>query len=265
MKTSILNILSFLVSIVILIWGSVLVMGFAEYNLIPPIYDFLNIPSLAIVFGGISASVFISYPFKQVVTALRASMRLFSHSTITDEVLERDIDLILEWQKKINTNKIQAVATLSQQYEDKFEGYLFSVLDTNYSNEELRELGEINITENYTRQQQITQIISSMGKTSPVFGMLGTLFGLIVILSGFSEVESLLTGLGAALMTTLYGILIGNFVFTPMAKKMESTAALQYFREKLILEGIILIEEHKTSLQIYDRLQAHMRRNKYTM
>ena len=265
MKTSILNILSFLVSIVILIWGSVLVMGFAEYNLIPPVYDFLNIPSLAIVFGGISASVFISYPFKHVVTALKASMRLFSHSTITDEVLERDIDLILEWQKKINTNKIQAVATLSQQYEDKFEGYLFSVLDTNYSNEELRELGEINITENYTRQQQITQIISSMGKTSPVFGMLGTLFGLIVILSGFSEVESLLTGLGAALMTTLYGILIGNFVFTPMAKKMESTAALQYFREKLILEGVILIEEHKTSLQIYDRLQAHMRRNKYTM
>jgi len=265
MKTSILNILSFLVSIVILIWGSVLVMGFAEYNLIPPVYDFLNIPSLAIVFGGISASVFISYPFKHVITALKASMRLFSHSTITDEVLERDIDLILEWQKKINTNKIQAVATLSQQYEDKFEGYLFSVLDTNYSNEELRELGEINITENYTRQQQITQIISSMGKTSPVFGMLGTLFGLIVILSGFSEVESLLTGLGAALMTTLYGILIGNFVFTPMAKKMESTAALQYFREKLILEGVILIEEHKTSLQIYDRLQAHMRRNKYTM
>lgn len=265
MKTSLLNILSFLVSIVVLIWGAVLVMGFAEYNLIPPIYEFLNLPSLAIVFGGISASVFISYPFRQVATAMRASLRLFSHSEITEKMLEHDIDLILEWQKRINNNKIQAVSDLSQQFEDKFEGYLFSVLDTNYSTEELRELGEINITENYTRQQQITQIISSMGKTAPVFGMLGTLFGLIVILSGFSEVESLLTGLGAALMTTLYGILIGNFIFTPMAKKMENIAALQYFRENLILEGIILIEEQKTSLQIYDRLQAHMRRNKYTM
>lgn len=265
MRTSLLNILSFLISLVILVWGSVLVMGFAEYDIIPDSYNFLNLPSLAIVFGGISASVFISYPFKQVVTALRTSLHLFSHSEITEKLLENDIDLILEWQKRINTNKIQAVSDLSQQYEDKFEGYLFSVLDTNYSTEELRELGEINITENYTRQQQITQIISSMGKTSPVFGMLGTLFGLIVILSGFSEVESLLTGLGAALMTTLYGILIGNFIFTPMAKKMENIADLQYFRESLILEGIILIEEQKTSLQIYDRLQAHMRRNKYTM
>ena len=265
MRTSVLNILSFLVSIVILIWGILLVTGFAEFNIIPSAYKFLNLESLAIVFGGITASVFISYPFKNVIKAFRDSLRLFSHSEITETLLERDIDNILEWQKKINMNKIQAISELSEVYEKTFEGYLFSVLDTNYSTEELRELGEINITENYSRQQQINQILSSMGKTSPVFGMLGTLFGLIVILSGFSEVESLLTGLGAALMTTLYGILIGNFIFTPMAKKMNTTASLQYFREKLILEGIILIEEHKTSLQIYDRLQAHLRRNKYTM
>lgn len=58
-----------------------------------------------------------------------------------------------------------------------------------------------------------------MGKTAPVFGMLGTLFGLIVILSGFNEMDSLLTGLAAALMTTLYGIIIGNFIFIPMAKR----------------------------------------------
>ncbi len=265
MRTSLLNILSFLVSLVFLGWGALLVMGFTEYNLIPSSYDFLNLPSLAIVFGGISASVFISYPFRKVVSALKDSTKLFSQSTITDDMLERDIDDILEWQKMMNADKLQAVADLSRTYQDRFEGYLFSVLDTNYTIEELRELGEINITENYARQQQINQIISSMGRTSPVFGMLGTLFGLVVILSGFSEVESLLTGLGAALMTTLYGIIIGNFIFTPMAKKMNNIASLQYFREKLILEGIILIEERKTSLQIYDRLQAHMRRGSYKL
>ena len=101
-----------------------------------------------------------------------------------------------------------------------------------------------------------------MGKSAPVFGMLGTLFGLIVMLSGFNEVESLLTGLAAALMTTLYGIIIGNFIFIPMARKMNNIASLQYFREKMILEGVLLIENQKTSLQIYDKLQAHMRRNK---
>lgn len=261
MRISFLNILCFLVSLVFLAWGSLLVMGFAEYDVIPSSLTFLNLPSLAIVFGGISASVFISYPFRKVLKALKDSTRLFAHSEITEELLEKDIENILEWHKRLKMDKVQAVSDLSREYADRFEGYLFSVLDTNYTVEELKELGETNIIENYSRQQQVNQIITSMGKTSPVFGMLGTLFGLIVILSGFSEVESLLSGLGAALMTTLYGILVGNFIFTPMAKKMNSTASLQFFREKLILEGIIMIQEQKTSLQIYDRLQAHMRRN----
>jgi len=239
-----------------------LVIGFTEYDLIPSEFEFLNLPSLAIVIGGITASVFISYPFNSVLKAFVESTKLFSYSTITPEVLEQDVQRVMDWQKMIKQDKFAAVSQLSEEYANQFEGYLFSVLDTNYSSEELRELGEINIEENYTRQQMVNQIITSMGKTSPVFGMLGTLFGLIVILSGFSEVESLLSGLGAALMTTLYGILIGNFIFTPMAKKMNNVASLRYFREKLILEGIILIEENKSALQVYDRLQAHMRRNK---
>ena len=262
MRTSILNILCFLISLMLLVWGSMLVIGFTEYNLIPSQFSFLNLPSLAIVFGGISASVFISYPFRSVIQAFTESTKLFSHSTITEALLESDIQRVMDWQKMMKQDKMKAISQLSEEYANEFEGYLFSILDTNYTTEEVRELGEINISENYTRQQMVNQIIASMGKTSPVFGMLGTLFGLIVILSGFSEVESLLSGLGAALMTTLYGILIGNFVFTPMAKKMNNVATLRYFREKLILEGIMLIEENKTSLQIYDKLQAHMRRNK---
>lgn len=260
MRTSFLNILSFAISLGILIWGALLVTGFAQFNIVPVKYEFLNLPSLAIVFGGIAASVFISYPFKKVIKALRESSRLFSQSNIDDKLLQKDIEQILEWQKRIRANKVKSVSELSEEYSNRFEGYLFSILDTNYSTEELRELGEINIQETFSRQQQINQIISSMGKTAPVFGMLGTLFGLIVILSGFNEMNSLLTGLAAALMTTLYGILIGNFIFVPMGKKMNSIASLQFFREKLILEGIILIQEQKSSLQIYDRLKAHMHR-----
>ncbi len=262
MRTSILNIISFIISIAILVWGTLLVTGYTEYDIVPNQYEFLNLPSLAIVFGGIAASVFISYPFKNVIVAFRESLRLFSHSKIDDELISHDIDNILYWQKRIKKDRVTAISDLSEEFADQFEGYLFSILDTNYTTEELRDLGEIYIEETYSRQLSINQIIISMGKTSPVFGMLGTLFGLIVILSSFNEMDALLAGLASALMTTLYGIIIGNFIFTPMAKKMNNSASLQYFREKLILEGIILIQEQKSSLQIYDKLQAHMRRGK---
>lgn len=262
MRSSILNILCFLISLVILIWGALLIIGVNTFNIIPESFRFLNLPSLAIVFGGIFASVFISYEFKNVALAVRDSFRLFSYSTITDELLAEDVDTIIQWQKRIKANRMEAINELSMEYDDEFAGYLFSILDTNYSTEELRELGEANIQESYHRQKKINEIIASMGKTAPVFGMLGTLFGLIVILSDFDEIETLLTGLAAALMTTLYGIVIGNFIFNPMARKMNNIASSQYFREKLILEGILLIEQGKTALQIYDKLQAHIKRNK---
>lgn len=246
---------------VILVWGALLVVGVNTFNIIPDSYSFLNLPSLAIVFGGIFASAFISYDFRKVTKALRDSLRLFSYSRITDQLLEDDVDAIIQWQKRIKANRMGAINQLSHEHADEFSGYLFSILDTNYSAEELRELGEANIQESYHRQIKINEIIGSMGKSAPVFGMLGTLFGLIVILSDFNEIETLLTGLAAALMTTLYGIIIGNFIFNPMARKMNNIASSQYFRRKLILEGILLIEQEKTALQIYDKLQAHIKRN----
>ena len=262
MRSNILNILCFLISLVIMIWGALLVTGVSSYNIIPESINFLNVPSLAIVFGGIFASVFISYEFRSVVSALRDSLRLFSYSSINDEQLADDVDTVIQWQKEIKKNRMGTINELSQEYENEFAGYLFSILDTNYSTQELRELGEANIQESYHRQKKINDIIASMGKSAPVFGMLGTLFGLIVILSGFDEIETLLSGLAAALMTTLYGIIIGNFIFNPMSRKMNDIASSRFFREKLILEGILLIEQEKTALQIYDKLQAHIKRNK---
>ncbi|MFA5667810.1 MAG: MotA/TolQ/ExbB proton channel family protein [Balneolaceae bacterium] len=265
MRISIFNIIAFLISLFILVWGTLMVTGVAQYEFIPAKFEFLNLPSLAIVIGGILASVFITYPVNRVLNAFFRSLNLFSYSKIDDDMIANDIENILFWQKQIKQDRVKAITELSKQYQNQFEGYLFSILDTNYTVEELRELGEIYIQETYSRQLQSNQIITSMGKTSPVFGMLGTLFGLIVILSSFNEMDALLSGLATALMTTLYGIIIGNFIFTPMAKKTNNSASMQYFRESLILEGIILIQDQKSSLQIYDRLQAHVRTGKNSL
>ncbi|MEX2456621.1 MAG: MotA/TolQ/ExbB proton channel family protein [Balneolaceae bacterium] len=261
MRTSIPTILSFLLSILVLVWGALVVIGIIDLQYLPEQYDFLNLPSFAIVIGGVLSSIFISTPFQDVLTSLRNSMRIFSQTNITEESLQRDIEKVMDWKRMINADRNRSFLQLKNEYEGTFEGFIFSILDTNYPTETIREIGESNIEDNYARKTRINQIIAQMGKISPVFGMMGTLFGLIIILSGFEDIDYLLTGLAAALMTTFYGIAIGNFVFLPVSRKLNNNAALNYFRDKLILEGIILIEEGNTSLQIYDRLTAHVQSN----
>lgn len=258
MRISLSTILSFMLSMLILTWGALVVVGYIDLPFIPEQYEFLNIPSLAIVIGGILSSVFISTPFRDVVKSMRNSLRIFSQTEITEETLQKDIDRVLDWQQMISTDKLRSTVRLRNEHEGTFEGFLFSILDTNYPTDTLREIGESNIKENFARKNRINSIISYMGRISPVFGMLGTLFGLIVILTGFEDAEYLLTGLAAALMTTFYGIILGNFIFLPVSRKLENSASLEHFRKKLILEGIILIEEGQTALQIYDRLTAHV-------
>jgi len=258
MRISLPTIISFILSVLILSWGALVVVGHIDLQFIPEEYEFLNIPSLAIVFGGVLSSVFISTPFRDVLKSMRNSIRLFSQTEITEETLQEDIDRVLDWQRMISTDKLRSTVKLSNEYEGTFEGFLFSILDTNYPTETLREIGESNINESFARKNRINSIISYMGRIAPVFGMLGTLFGLIVILTGFEDAEYLLTGLAAALMTTFYGIILGSFIFQPVSRKLDNSASLEHFRKKLILEGIILIEEGHTALQIYDRLTAHV-------
>lgn len=258
MRISVPTILSFLLSLLVLIWGAMVVVDIIEVQFLPEQYAFLNLPSFAIVIGGVLSSVFISTPFKDVLKSLRNSFRLFSQTSITEESLQLDIEKVLDWKRMINADHNRSVMQLKNKYEGTFEGFVFSILDTNYPTETLREIGESNIEENYARKSRINQIIAYMGRVSPVFGMLGTLFGLIVLLTSFEEIDFLLTGLAAALMTTFYGIALGNFIFLPVSRKLDNSATLEYFREKIILEGIILIKEGNTALQIYDRLTAHV-------
>lgn len=238
------------------------VIGIIDIQYLPEQYQFLNLPSLAIVIGGVLSSVFISTPFKDVITSLRNSLRIFSQTNITEESLQMDIEKVLDWKRMMNADHNRSVLQLKNENEGTFEGFIFSILDTNYPTNTIRNIGQSNIEENYARKSRISQIISYMGRVSPVFGMLGTLFGLIFILSGFEDVDNLLTGLAAALMTTFYGIILGNFIFLPVSRKLENSASLEYFRDKIILEGIILIEEGNTALQIYDRLTAHVQSHK---
>jgi len=123
MRISLPTIISFILSVLILSWGALVVVGYIDLQFIPEEYEFLNIPSLAIVFGGVLSSVFISTPFRDVLKSMRNSIRLFSQTDITEETLQEDIDRVLDWQRMISTDKLRSTVKLSNEYEGTFEGF----------------------------------------------------------------------------------------------------------------------------------------------
>ena len=98
----------------------------------------------------------------------------------------------------------------------------------------------------------VVDVLRAMGGAAPAFGMFGTLFGLIDMLSNLDD-PSMGPGLAAALMTTLYGIILSRFIFYPVAEKLKFSL-YKSFRETFMLEGIILINEKKTAFYVQDKL-----------
>jgi chemotaxis protein MotA len=53
--------------------------------------------------------------------------------------------------------------------------------------------------------------------------MIGTLISLILMLQNLSDTASLGPNMAVALVTTFYGVVLANLVFTPISKKLKDT------------------------------------------
>ena len=260
MRISTENMILILIFLSLVIVSVLHVFGAIEGPSVPSGLEVLNLPSLGIVFGGLMIATLISYPASLVREAVRTIFSLFSQSGINNEQLKKDIKVIIEWMRMFRTNRSEALKRLQKIHKNNFEGYLISLMSTNYSPEEIKELAGKRIETRHQGRSQISRVLQSMGNTSPAFGMLGTLFGLIVILDSFEDAAQLGRGLSMALMTTLYGLMFAHFVFFPLALKVKVSADKQKFRETMILEGVLMIRRDKPAMIIRDQLSTYLDR-----
>lgn len=264
MRLSLTNILGVIVSIGLLVIGITEITGTTSFiNSIAGLskYQFLNIPSLFIVLGGVLNAVFITYKPQYIWEAIVSMFLIFSQTKVSNKMLQKDMEDILTWSDQVKTNKIKALNDLEERSEGEVTGYFFSLINTNYSDEEIKQFAEVNIEEHYNRQMIIVDVLRAMGAAAPSFGMFGTLFGLIVMLGQLENPSGMGPGLAAALITTLYGISLARFIFYPISEKLKNNAQINRYREYFMLEGVLLINSKKSSFYIHDKLKTYLKRN----
>ncbi|QDU59191.1 Chemotaxis protein PomA [Planctomycetes bacterium Pan216] len=85
-------------------------------------------------------------------------------------------------------------------------------------------------------------ICDLMGKYAPAFGMIGTLIGLVIMLSNMSDPSAIGPGMAVALLTTLYGAVMANAIFLPIADKLAYYSKEELKARMLILQGVMAIQ-----------------------
>ena len=92
------------------------------------------------------------------------------------------------------------------------------------------------------RHQQGQNILKTMGSLAPAFGLIGTLIGLIQMLSKIDDPSSVGPGMAVALLTTLYGALMANLICIPLANKLKVRTKEELLRKEVIIAGILSIQ-----------------------
>jgi chemotaxis protein MotA len=110
----------------------------------------------------------------------------------------------------------------------------------------------------FSRKESQVNVLNTLAKLAPVFGFVGTIIGLINVLNHVEDPAQIAKGMALALLTTLYGILLANFLFYPLSKKLSEYTKAETTVLNLILEGIMDIAEQKTSASISHRLNSYL-------
>ena len=229
--------------------GSILLMT-------PDMGMFVSASSFGIVFGGMLASVAVAFPLKDVLQLGTAIGAVFKGGRDTLGGLVDEAVEAAEAGRKGTADLEKHIESIGSFF---FKDGVQMVID-GYSLEEITEILNTRIDYRELRENTQAGLFKSMGVMAPAWGMVGTLIGLVVMLSGFGGegggTDTLGSGMSAALITTMYGAIFANLFFLPMADKIKTRITSSSTEQNLQLEAARLIHQKKHPIIVREKLNS---------
>jgi len=108
------------------------------------------------------------------------------------------------------------------------------------------------------RHEQGKGILDAIGKYAPAFGMIGTLVGLVGMLSHLDNPDAIGPGLATALLTTFYGALIANAVALPLSDRLQRRSAEEVLYKTIIIKGVMAIQSGDNPRIVEQKLRTFL-------
>ena len=218
---------------------------------------FINVPSVLIVFGGTLFVILSQYTLAQFFGAGKIAGKAFMFKIDAPEDL---IEKVVEMADAARKGGFLALeeAEIGNPFMQKGVDMLVDGHDI----EVVRETLTKDISMTTERHEFGATIFKGMGDVAPAMGMIGTLIGLVAMLSNMDDPKSIGPSMAVALLTTLYGAFMANVVCLPIANKLNHRAQEEKLNQLLILDGIVGIADGQNPRVIEGILKNYLASNK---
>lgn len=232
-----------------------LVFGIIDAGGIAAVGSYLDFPSALITFGGSFAAVLTQYSLSEYIAGFKSITLVFKMPNAnTAEVIQKIIELSNVARKEGLLSLEEAAADLEEAFLRK--GILLIVDGTDP--ELVRAIMETELMSLDDRHKSKIGFWDNVASMGPAWGMIGTLVGLVNMLNNMEDASAIGPSMAVALITTLYGSLLANWIATPVANKLRANNSAEMMVKEIMIEGLLSIQAGENPRVIEEKLKSFL-------
>ena len=222
---------------------------------ISAILNLIHIPSFIVTFGGaIFATLMTSDSFLDFQEGLLSFGSAFQKQEVSVYELAEKIFALSEIGRR---EGLLALEEASKEIEYDFLKKGVTLIVDGSDSELVRDILESEMLHREERNKKNVNFWNDMGAYGPAWGMLGTLLGLINMMKSMgTDVSAIGSGMSLALITTLYGSMLANWICIPIARKLEKCSKEELLIMEVCTEGVLSIQAGENTRIIREKIKS---------
>ncbi|MCL2180634.1 MAG: MotA/TolQ/ExbB proton channel family protein [Treponema sp.] len=215
----------------------------------------LNLPSFALVILGSYFAVMVANKWSTALGSFGAISRAFKVPSYNEQAI---IQKLVAFSEKARREGLLALEDELDDLEDEFmrKGLRLVVDGTDAA--VIRDLMELELTQMQSRHMEYITLMMSWSALAPGFGMMGTVIGLVNMLSNLEDKSSIGPNMAMALITTLYGSLVANITVMPWGTKLKGQDTYEASVKEMVIEGVLSIQAGDNTRILALKLLAYL-------
>ena len=216
---------------------------------------FVDYPSVAITIGGAVSSTLISFPMRAVSSMVKVMKQAWFAKSKDPSSIIADM---VSYAEVARRDGILSLENMTKQIDDEFVVKGIQMAVDGLDPELIEQIMNSELDAISDRHAAGKGLVDSIAKYGPAYGMIGTLFGLIVMLKNMNDPALIGPGMATAVLTTLYGAVMANLLFGPVADKLGRRNDEEMALKGLVIRGVMSIQSGDNPRIVEQKLKTYL-------
>lgn len=216
---------------------------------------FMNAEAFCVVIGLTVCALLVNYPAAQVFGLFRVLKKVMSSAVVDTQEI---VTTFVKFAKKARTDGFLALQDEVKSTKDDFLKRGVQLVIDGADKEFIQNMMETELGFLRERHKVGQEIFNSLGTYSPAFGIIGTILGMILMMSTLEDVAQVPRRMALALSAAFFGLGSGYLIFLPMAGKLRRRSEEEILLKEIIIRGVLLLQTGVAPSLMESNLKAYL-------